>query len=72
MKKAKTRAADEQMLDEYDFSRGVRGKYYKQYREGTNIAVLDADVARAFPTSKAVNSALRALLKIARSTPVAH
>jgi len=54
------------MLDENDFSKGVRGKYYKQYQEGTNIVVLDSDVAKAFPNSESVNSALRALLNIAR------
>ena len=53
---------------EYDFSKGVRGKYAKQFLEGTNLVVLDPDVAEMFPTSTAVNDALRALAKIARST----
>jgi hypothetical protein len=53
---------------EYDFSKGVRGKYAKAFLEGTNLVVLDPDVAEMFPTSTAVNDALRALAKIARST----
>jgi hypothetical protein len=54
-----------EMLDEYDFSKGVRGKYAKRYREGTNIVVLSADVAEFFPDSQSVNRALRMLIEIA-------
>jgi hypothetical protein len=50
---------DPDMLDEYDFSRGVRGKYAQRYREGTNLVRLDDDVAAMFPTSKEVNAVLR-------------
>lgn len=71
MKKATRRDPDDDMLEEYDFSKGVRGKYFQQYYEGTNIVVLDPDVYKAFPDSKSVNSALRALLKIARRTAAA-
>ena len=46
-----------------DLGVGVRGKYYKQYMSGTNIVVLSPDVAKAFPTSESVNSALRTLLR---------
>jgi hypothetical protein len=53
-----------EMLDEYDFSRGVVGKYAKQYAEGTNIVLLDPDVAKVFPDSEAVNQALRAIAQI--------
>jgi hypothetical protein len=53
------------MLDEYDFSRGVRGKYAQCYAEGTNVVVLAPDVAAAFPDAASVNEALRALLRIA-------
>jgi hypothetical protein len=53
-----------EMLDEYDFSHGVVGKYAKQYGEGTNIVLLDPDVARVFPDSEAVNQALRAIAQI--------
>jgi len=56
----------EKMLPEYDFSKGVRGKYAKQYAEGSNVVVLSPDVAAAFPDSEAVNEALRSLLTVAR------
>ena len=55
---------DPEMLDEYDFSQGIRGKYAERYQEGTNIIKLDDDVAQIFPDSKSVNEALRALAKI--------
>ena len=42
---------------------GVRGKYVERYREGTNVVLLDPDVAAAFPDAKAVNDALRLLLR---------
>ena len=57
---------DDDLRPEYDFSTmegGVRGKYVKRYREGTNIVLLDPDVAAAFPDGKAVNDALRSLLQ---------
>ena len=52
-----------EMLDEYDFSQGVTGKYAKQYAEGTNVVVLDPDVAKVFPDSAAVNQALRQIIE---------
>lgn len=55
-----------EMQDEYDFSRGVRGKYSVRYAEGSNVVVLSPDVAEAFPDSDAVNDALRALAVIAQ------
>jgi hypothetical protein len=58
-------ASDPEMRDEYDFSGGVRGKYYQQYTESTNIIVLDPDVAVGFKNAEAVNSALRALMRVA-------
>jgi hypothetical protein len=57
---------DAEMLDEYDFSQGVVGKYAKRYAEGTNVVLLDPDVARVFPDSEAVNQALRAIAQIIR------
>lgn len=59
---------DEQddLRPEYDFSQmkgRVRGKYAARYREGTNLVLLDPDVAAAFPDAKAVNDALRLLLQ---------
>ncbi len=59
---------DTGMLAEYDFSRGVRGKYSERYAAGSNIVVLSPDVAEAFPDSQAVNDALRALVAIARQS----
>ena len=53
-----------EMLDEYDFSQGVVGKYAKQYAEGTNVVLLDPDAAKLFPDSEAVNQALRAIAQI--------
>ena len=50
---------------EYDFSSGVRGKHHAAYKAGTNVVLLDADVAQAFPDSASVNTALRLLLEIA-------
>jgi hypothetical protein len=55
-----------QMRAEYDFdySKAVRGKYYKRLlKEGSNVVVLDRDIAKAFPNSAAVNKALRSVLK---------
>jgi hypothetical protein len=56
------------MRPEYDFSGGVRGKYAARYRKGTNVVLLDPEVASAFPDSNSVNAALRALLEIAKRT----
>ena len=56
------------MRSEYDFSKGVRGKYTQQLREGTNIVVLAPEVAEMFPDSAAVNDALKALIQIAKRT----
>lgn len=65
MKKATKRKTDPDMLDEYDFSKGVRGKYAERYAEGTNVVLLDPDVAAAFPDAQSVNDALRVLIRIA-------
>jgi len=61
MKKAKN---DPDMLEEYDFSGGVRGKYAKRYAEGTNVVVIEPDVVEYFPDHDAVNEALRGLAAI--------
>jgi hypothetical protein len=53
---------NDEMLPEYDLVGGVRGKYVDRYRQGTNVVLLDPDVAEKFPTSKAVNEALRRLV----------
>jgi len=54
------------MRPEYDFSGGVRGKYVQRFREGTNIVILEPDVAAEFKDSAAVNDALREVLKSRR------
>ena len=51
------------MRDEYDFSAGTRGKYAKRYAEGSNVVVLEPDVAKRFKTAEEVNKALRTLLE---------
>jgi hypothetical protein len=56
------KASNSDMRDEYDFSKGVRGKYAERFKEGTNLVRLDPDVAKAFPDAKAVNDALRRLI----------
>ena len=68
MKKAPKVVSVPEMLDEYDFRGGVRGKYAARFAAGTNVVVLAPDVAEAFPDSAAVNEALRALMKIARNS----
>ncbi|MGI8919009.1 MAG: hypothetical protein ACR2H6_10435 [Pyrinomonadaceae bacterium] len=65
MKKFESEEEDD-LRPEYDFSQmkgGVRGKYVNRYREGTNLVLLDPDIAAAFPDAKAVNDALRMVLK---------
>lgn len=57
------------MREEYDFRGGVRGKYAKRYAQGTNIVVLEPDVAEAFPTARAVNAALRKVLRAKLARP---
>ncbi len=54
---------DTEMRDEYDFSNGVRGKYAERFESGSNVVVLDADIAAEFPTPESVNRALRVYLK---------
>jgi len=66
MNRTKKAVADDEILSEYDFSAGVRGKYYQSYRQGSNIVLLDHDIAEAFPDAAAVNEALRMLIKLAR------
>ncbi len=55
---------DPDMLEEYDFSKGIRGKYAKRYSEGTNVAIIDPDVSEFFPDNVSVNEALRSLITI--------
>jgi len=60
----KVMANDPDMLEEYDFSKGTRGKYAKRYLEGTNVAVIEPDVAEFLPDPDSVNDALRSLIPI--------
>ena len=68
MNKAPTQPDDDEMLEEYDFSTGVRGKYAQRYAAGTNVIILDPDLVELFPNSEAVNEALRLLVRLARQT----
>ena len=65
MKKVKTTMREPDMRAQYDFRGAVRGKYAARYAEGTNVVLLEPDVAELFPDSRAVNDALRALVAIA-------
>jgi hypothetical protein len=60
-REAKTRREPE-ILPEYDFSGGVRGKYAGRFHAGSNVVLLAPDVAAVFPNSEAVNNALRSLI----------
>jgi hypothetical protein len=69
--KHKGKASTDDLRPEYhfDYSKAVRGKYYRRLlKEGANVIVLEPDVAKAFRDSTAVNDALRSLLKVARSS----
>ena len=73
MKKANRKAAND-IRPEYDFASmkgGVRGKYAKRFRAGTNLVLLEPDLAQAFPTDASVNGALRAVLKMAKTVQLA-
>ena len=65
MKKQTEIKRDSDMLDDYDFSQGVRGKYVQRFAQGSNVVVLSPDLAEMFPDSEAVNNALRLLVDIA-------
>lgn len=68
MKKEIDELKDE-LRPEYDFSKmvgGVKGMYVERYRGGTNLVLLEPDVAQAFPTDASVNDALRLLIQIAQ------
>jgi hypothetical protein len=56
---------DPDMLDDYDFGHGVRGKYVRRFAQGSNVVVLSPDVAEMFPDSEAVTTALRLLVEVA-------
>jgi hypothetical protein len=60
----KVMSNDPDMLKEYDFTKGIRGKYADQYKKGTNVVYIDPDVAEFFPDPESVNDALRSLIPI--------
>jgi len=64
---SKSTSADE-MRPEYDIRGGVRGKYYERYRTGTNVVLLERDVAEVFRDSESVNRALRLLVDVAQAS----
>ena len=65
MKKASKRR-DPDLSPEYDFSKGVRGKYAKRYADGTNVILLEPDLMEYFPDSKSVNTALRTIVELGK------
>ena len=69
MKKEIENEMEDELRPEYDFSKmsgGVRGKYAERYQSGTNLVLLEPDVAEAFPTEESVNEALRLLMQVAQ------
>lgn len=58
----------ESMRPEYDFTRGVRGKYADRYKAGSNVVVIEDDLAQSFPSAETVNAVLRRLLEVERSS----
>jgi hypothetical protein len=67
MKKGNNRKKKAEMLNEYDFRQGVRGKYAARYAKGSNVVVLEPDVVKIFQNSESVNRALRGLAEIINS-----
>jgi hypothetical protein len=68
--KKKTIEINDELRPEYDLKSllkdGIRGKYAQTYRAGTNLVLLEPDVAKAFPDEKAVNEALRLVIKLTK------
>jgi hypothetical protein len=56
---------ENEMRSEYDFSKGVLGKHYRAYQEGSNVVFLEPDIAKVFKDSESVNHALRMLMELA-------
>lgn len=67
---SKTTNNNDEMLPEYDFSDGVRGKYYQAYTQSSNVVILDPDVSEIFRDSDSVNEALRLLAKLIKPIAV--
>lgn len=71
MKKPRSEKDRVEVEAEYDFAGGVRGKYVDRCRLGTNVVLLDPELMEAFPDSKSVNAALKALMAIASQANLA-
>lgn len=73
--KNKATELNDELRPEYDLNQllkgAIRGKYVQQYQEGTNLVLLEPDVAEAFPTPEAVNKALRLVMQLSQ-IPTAH
>jgi hypothetical protein len=63
---------DDSLRDHYDFAEGVRGKYAERYATGTNVVLLEPELAKLFPDSEAVNRALRKLLSLEQEGAQGH
>ena len=70
MKKVSTKMDDQHIpeLKREQLGKGVRGKYFKHFTQGSNVVVLQPEIMKAFPTSKAVNTALASMLAFAHET----
>ena len=67
MKKEIETELEDDLQTEYDFAQmsgGIQGKYAKRYHSGTNLVLLEPDIAKAFPTEESVNEALRLLMQV--------
>ncbi|MBN2376871.1 MAG: hypothetical protein JXD22_10740 [Sedimentisphaerales bacterium] len=70
MKKANNKKKTDELRPEYDLAKikgGVRGKYARRFKKGTNLILLSPDVAKYFPDEQSVNDALRSLVSIAKT-----
>jgi hypothetical protein len=75
MKKEVDPELEDELQPEYNFAQmtgGIKGKYVERYRVGTNLVLLDPDVAQAFPTTDSVNEALRLLIQISQRQQLNH
>ncbi|MFH2093211.1 MAG: hypothetical protein ABIJ31_12690 [Pseudomonadota bacterium] len=63
----KPTSKNKEMKKEYDFSKGVRGKYTKKYLEGTNVVIIDPDVAEFFSNETSINDILRSLIPVIKN-----
>ena len=68
MSQGTSRNDNDDLLPEYDFSKGVRGKHHEAYKAGTNVVFLEPDIARVFKDSAEVNRVLRLLLNLAKES----